>query len=392
MLSSAHGDILDQVEMVSTITDLKQSVHEKIQIARLLNLSQRRLTEALHLYRPLAKRGATLFLCIESLKHVHSCYQFSLSWFFCELIVALESSTGAGVTAAGRGRAGVKARVKSLVRKATYELFTKVARALFHSSHNDLFLMLLSLKTLEEKDMITPEEKYFLLFGSNLLDTVSSTVVNLQLKNESSSILKQQGASSDNDSADNSGSESDDSSSRNNFRKQRVALVELPLDKVRDLSRLPALHPICADIMRETEIFLQFHIGVLEFSKLPKWVHDLSPLHQMLLFRVLRPDLICAPGLTLLVKETLGSKFLQPHLQSLDEFLNGSTALDPVLLILSPGIDPVSDLLHYQRESHIPLEIVSLGEGQGQAALDAIEKALDRGSWVLLQNCHLMPR
>jgi dynein heavy chain, axonemal len=37
------------------------------------------------------------------------------------------------------------------------------------------------------------------------------------------------------------------------------------------------------------------------------------------------------------------------------------------------------------------MQIISLGENQGQAAAAVIEEAVKIGSWVLLQNCHLEP-
>jgi len=35
------------------------------------------------------------------------------------------------------------------------------------------------------------------------------------------------------------------------------------------------------------------------------------------------------------------------------------------------------------------LESISLGQGQGQRAENMIRDGMERGTWVLLQNCHL---
>lgn len=86
----------------------------------------------------------------------------------------------------------------------------------------------------------------------------------------------------------------------------------------------------------------------------------------------------------------------------------------PLLLLLSSGVDPLTDiqaLAEAEGESFVRsfptnfvftfpyvvagmtsgLTIVSLGRGQGTVAARAMRSAARTGGWVLLMNCHLLP-
>lgn len=62
----------------------------------------------------------------------------------------------------------------------------------------------------------------------------------------------------------------------------------------------------------------------------------------------------------------------------------------PILYILSPGADPRSDIVSKKEELEINLFEESLGQGSEEKAEEAIKNAVVKGTWVLLQNCHLL--
>ncbi|GBG92019.1 hypothetical protein CBR_g54114 [Chara braunii] len=84
-------------------------------------------------------------------------------------------------------------------------------------------------------------------------------------------------------------------------------------------------------------------------------------------------------------------QFAEPMLHNLESCIADSTPALPLLFILSPGCeDPTMDLIRFADEQGIHVEGVSLGQGQGPVAEKAILEAAETGSWVLLQNCHLV--
>jgi dynein heavy chain len=65
----------------------------------------------------------------------------------------------------------------------------------------------------------------------------------------------------------------------------------------------------------------------------------------------------------------------------------------PIVFILSPGADPLSDVAKMGDEkgfSGPKFKFVSLGQGMGTVAQQSIETGYQRGHWVVLQNCHLL--
>ena len=76
------------------------------------------------------------------------------------------------------------------------------------------------------------------------------------------------------------------------------------------------------------------------------------------------------------------------------EVFQDSDNRTPMIFILTLGADPQNQILRFTQsikgedlEGH--LHTISLGQGQKDHALKALEVAKENGSWVLLQNCHL---
>lgn len=84
-------------------------------------------------------------------------------------------------------------------------------------------------------------------------------------------------------------------------------------------------------------------------------------------------------------------KFIIPPTFDLSKCYKDSTPNTPLIFVLSPGSDPIADLMKFAEEMNMTKRIdsISLGQGQGPKAEKLVKDALGRGGWALLMNCHL---
>jgi len=101
------------------------------------------------------------------------------------------------------------------------------------------------------------------------------------------------------------------------------------------------------------------------------------------------------PAIQKFVSNTIGEFFVRPPPFDLDGPFKDSNSVTPIIFILSSGSDPMNELLKlakkYDMNGKDKMFSISLGQGQGPVANAAIEEAVDKGTWVVLQNCHLAP-
>lgn len=101
-------------------------------------------------------------------------------------------------------------------------------------------------------------------------------------------------------------------------------------------------------------------------------------------------------AVTRFVIDQLGEKYVQPPLLDYANIFKQSTSMTPVVFVLSPGADPAYDLFRLGEElgfkPGVKLKYMALGQGMGPKAQEAVEMAATRGLWVMLQNCHLLPK
>jgi dynein heavy chain len=87
----------------------------------------------------------------------------------------------------------------------------------------------------------------------------------------------------------------------------------------------------------------------------------------------------------------MGTKFIEPPPFNMKECFEDSKSTTPLIFVLTPGAAPMNELMKLAEEMEYmnKLFAISLGQGQGPLAEKAIQDAMEKGTWVCLQNCHL---
>eukprot|EP00331_Platyophrya_macrostoma_P018818 CAMPEP_0176474726 /NCGR_PEP_ID=MMETSP0127-20121128/43194_1 /TAXON_ID=938130 /ORGANISM="Platyophrya macrostoma, Strain WH" /LENGTH=757 /DNA_ID=CAMNT_0017870209 /DNA_START=1 /DNA_END=2274 /DNA_ORIENTATION=+ len=120
------------------------------------------------------------------------------------------------------------------------------------------------------------------------------------------------------------------------------------------------------------------------------WWDKLTPIQRLIVLRILRPDKMVAAIQNLIAAE-LGTLYIDPPSFNLDAAFQDSKWNIPIIFILSPGVNPMTELqkladkLGYRNM----MDNLSLGQGQDGPAEAAIKMATKDGRWVILENCHL---
>uniref|UniRef100_A0AAY4CQS0 Dynein axonemal heavy chain 12 n=1 Tax=Denticeps clupeoides TaxID=299321 RepID=A0AAY4CQS0_9TELE len=164
-------------------------------------------------------------------------------------------------------------------------------------------------------------------------------------------------------------------------------------DEICRSSDLPALHGLKESFVQSLGSFRAIYDSKDPFNtKLPQpWCYKLNDLQKIIIYRCLRPDKI-VPAITNYVADCLGKKFVEPPPFDLSKSYSDSSCTVPLVFVLSPGADPMASLLKFTSDNNKAdggFNSISLGQGQGPIAVKLIHSAMQEGTWVCLQNCHL---
>ncbi|KAF0682585.1 Aste57867_25292 [Aphanomyces stellatus] len=121
-----------------------------------------------------------------------------------------------------------------------------------------------------------------------------------------------------------------------------------------------------------------------------------TALVQLLLLRTLRPDRLLV-ALSKFIASHLGAFFIQQPPFDLEHIYQEASASTPIFFILFPGVDPTHEIEALGRRFQMTADRgnfmhISMGQGQEGPAERTLEKYAADGSWIVLQNIHLMPR
>lgn len=342
LLSTSEGDVLEDDTLVDKVTASKQvadDIAEKQEVSR---VTERDIDAARESYRPVAYRTAVLFFCIVELTSIDPMYQYSLQWFQQLFAISVDQSPKAEE---------FEQRLEILKSYFTEALYQNICRGLFEKDKT-LFSFALCVRIMKGDNKIDDAELRFFLVGptADLVENgprVPAEWVSKQVWNE-----------------------------------------VLTMD-----AQLPVFNGLASHMGKVPKDFRHLYDSVeADKERLPsRWERNLVGLQRLCFIRALRVDCLKNAVITFVTNQ-IGQKFVEPPTFDIAKSFADSVNTTPLIFILSPGTDPVSDVVRFADNMNMnkKFDSISLGQGQGPKATKMIESAQLLGGWVLLSNCHLM--
>ncbi|XP_040982062.1 LOW QUALITY PROTEIN: dynein heavy chain 10, axonemal [Aquila chrysaetos chrysaetos] len=342
-LTSSTGNMLDNLDLVQTLEETKSKATEVIEK---LNLAEMTAVDIDHLrdgYRPAARRGAILFSVLSEMALVNFMYQYSLVSFLEVFGLSLRKSMPSPI---------LLKRLKNIMDTLTFNTYNYGCTGLFEK-HKLLFSFNMTVRIEQADGRVPQEELEFFLKG------------NISLEKSA--------------------------------RKKPYAW--LPDQGWEDLIRLSELFPekfesLPDDVEKNPDVWKNWYdTDALEQMPFPmQYQNNLTNFQKLLLLRCFRVDRLYR-AVTDYVTLTMSEKYVQPPVISFEAIFEQSSPYSPVVFILSPGSDPVSDLMKLAERTGFGgdrLKFLAMGQGQEKIALQMLENVVVCGEWLMLQNCHLL--
>ena len=340
VLSTSEGNILEDetaIQVLSSSKVLAKEISEKQEIA---SKTEEAIDETRNGYKPVAAHSSILFFTISDLANIDPMYQYSLIWFINLYISSIEDSEGSNV---------LEERIENLNNHFTYSIYRNVCRSLFEKDKL-LFSFILCIGILKGKNKVDEPEWRFLLTGGVALDNPYPNPA-------------------------------------------EDWLPEKSWGEIVRTSDIPALKDFSQHLTDNQDEWKKLYDSHSPHEEeLPDpWNLALNPMQKLIVLRCLRYDKV-VPGVQDFIVEHMGRPYIEPPTFDLAGSFTDSNCCAPLIFVLSPGADPMSALMKFADDESMggdKLETISLGQGQGPIAAKMINKAIQRGTWVVLQNCHL---
>ncbi|XP_068085242.1 dynein axonemal heavy chain 2 [Anabrus simplex] len=341
LMYETKGSLLDDLQLLIT---LQTSQATSVAISEQIIVSEKteiKIDAAREDYRPCATRASILFFVLNDMSQIDPMYQYSLDAYIHLFILSIEKS---------KASEELEERIEYLNEYHTYAVYKYACRGLFEH-HKLLFTFHLCVKILENANRMSLAEYNFLLKGGVVLER------------------KEQ--------ADN---------------PSKAWLSEESWDNITELDKLSGFHGLIASFQENN---LDWHMWYTdkvpeEVNLVGEWQEALGEFQKMLVVRSLRPDRLSICMTTFIIN-MLGPKFAEPPVLDIRAVLEDSTSRTPLIFVLSPGVDPSSNLMQLAESVGMAERFQSLSLGQGQApiATSMIKNGAREGNWVFLANCHL---
>lgn len=340
-LANAGDNILEDPTLVYNLEKTKkmaESIEIKVMEAR---VTATEIDISRENYRTVAERASILYFILNDLHKINPIYQFSLKAFISVFLKAIVQAPPSDTFAD---------RVRNLRDSITHSVFMYTCRALFEQDKL-IFMTQMVIQILLHAGNIKQIELDFLLrypYIPNLLSPFE------YISNISWGGVK------------------------------ALALIE-------DFRGLDKDFEVSAKRWKQ---FIESETP--ELATMPGEWKAKTGLQKLCIMRALRPDRMTY-ALRGFIVEKLGPKYENTRKVDFSKSFEESSSSTLIFFILSPGVDPLVDVERLGdqlgfSESNGNFANISLGQGQEVVAEAALEKAVREGSWLILQNVHLVAK
>ncbi|KYN43305.1 Dynein heavy chain 10, axonemal, partial [Trachymyrmex septentrionalis] len=337
------GNMVDNIELIETLKNIKYSANEVMEALLLAEITSADINKLRENYRPVAERGAILFSVLIDMATINAMYQYSLNSYIEVFIRSLKRSLPNPV---------VIERLKNIIPMLTKNVYDYGCTGIF-ARHKLLFSLQTCVKIEQKLGNVNQKQLEFFIKGSMNLEKVP--------KSNPTKWLPLSGW--------------DD-------------VVKLASDFPEKFGQLP-------EEIRDSEDEWKkwYDSDTPESEEFPcDYSTRVTSFEKLMLIRCFRIDRVYR-GIINYIIEIMGKQYITPPHVSFDMIFDESTSIMPVVFILSPGSDPISELMKladrygYGGEK---FKYLSLGQSQEKIAMELLETARTRGQWLMLQNCHLL--
>mmetsp|Transcript_25005 Transcript_25005/g.85566 ORF Transcript_25005/g.85566 Transcript_25005/m.85566 type:complete len:4525 (+) Transcript_25005:136-13710(+) len=353
-LANSQGDILEDIELIENLEETKRTATEIAEKVALANETQKSISAARELYRPVATRGALLYFLIDNLNVLDRCYQYSMANFVYIMRKGMDLTPGGATEdlVPVEQRLGeqvpVEKRVSLLIDFVSLIVFRYIASGLFEK-HKLIVASQLCMAILKGRGQL----------NANLFDWL--------------------------------------------LRGPKVTGVDNPLSEwvtesvwasVQSLKELDGYSALPDDLVGSAKRWREWmECERPEEEQMPGDWKKMEPFEQLLLFRALRPDRM-SNKLSMFVENIIGTEYITSVPFDLPKSFADCSPGTPCFIYLSPGVDVAAAVEAMGAKEGFTFESgryasVSLGQGQETIAYNKLKQFHKNGGWVLLQNIHL---
>lgn len=338
IMSSSRGNILEDETAIQTLKESKTLSDEITKKQAIAEETEITINSVRQVYSSVAYSSQILFFCIADLANIEPVYQYSLTWFISLFVSSINNSE--------KGK-DVKKRLENLSDHFTYSLYRNVCRSLLEKDKL-LFSFLLTTRIMGGKGQIDAAEWFYLLTGGMGMENPHPKPDKDWLSSKSWDAICRLG----------------DVPKYANFREDFIEHID-------------EWQTVYDSLTPQDEIF-------------PGIFAEERGLGRLCALRTIRSDKVVI-AVQKFVSDVMGDRYVKPPPFDLQSCYADSSAVVPLIFILSPGSDPMSAVYRAADLLKTTVDPISLGQGQGPKAEKLIERAKQKGTWVVLQNCHLAP-